>query len=387
MNIDVINEQLDLLENTKMDIKQVLINKGQDVDDNTPFSDYAEEIDNLTDTSDANATVSDILKDKIAYVNGNKLTGSIRSYTSSSEAYNVPCNINQSSSQEQILCNNNLDENCSSIVLTDGSIIDLSDLPIDIHNKNIIIWHIISKSSASNVKFEHLYLLGIAPSLTDNFILDSVNFDLYCRKEDKSSMVQAQYYRIIKEDIGSNYIPLDDTFTVSGPNAGYNYAGRNSVGMQGYYSTNVLYSGIRPLSDDYILFRGVSEYYKYYQIVTNTAYNTIAIVRGANLVTLLNDTNIANAINLNPDIIKLGETVLGVIGTYNGEGIKEYIDVASMNSDITNIDEGEVVKVLNNNDITFYIKDTTMKKLVKEEDTLSPAEYQQSETLVADILS
>ena len=46
-----------------------------------------------------------------------------------------------------------------------------------------------------------------------------------------------------------------------------------------------------------------------------------------------------------------------------------------------------MVKVLNNNDITFYIKDTTMKKLVKEEDTLSPAEYQQSETLVADILS
>ena len=198
MNIDTINEQLDLLENTKTNIKQVLINKGQDIDDNTPFSNYADEINNLTDTSDADATASDILNNKVAYVNGNKLTGNIKSYTSSSEAYRVSCNINQSSPQEQILCNNNLDSSCSSIVLTDGSIIDLSDLPTDIHNKNIVVWHIISKSSSTNVKFEHLYVLGIAPSLTDNFVLDSVNYYLYCRKEDKSSAVQAQYYRIIK---------------------------------------------------------------------------------------------------------------------------------------------------------------------------------------------
>lgn len=36
--------------------------------------------------------------------------------------------------------------------------------------------------------------------------------------------------------------------------------------------------------------------------------------------------------------------------------------------------------------ITFYLKETTMKKLVKEEDTLSPADAQQAEEQVADLL-
>lgn len=385
MNIDTINEQLDLLENTKTNIKQVLINKGQDIDDNTPFSNYAEEINNLTDTSDADATASDILNNKVAYVNGNKLTGNIKSYTSASEAYRVSCNINQSSPQEQILCNNNLDSSCSSIVLTDGSIIDLSDLPTDIHNKNVVVWHIISKSSSTNVKFEHLYVLGIAPSLTDNFVLDSVNYYLYCRKEDKSSAVQAQYYRIIKEDEGNTYIPLDNTFIVSGPDIGYNYAGRNNVAMQGYYSTNILYGGVNILSADYIVFRGALSNYQYYQLVTNGTYSTVAISRDANIVTLLDKTNVANAIGLNPSIIKTGETICGVTGTYDNS-MKEYQSISDMNADILNISEGEVVKVLGATN-TYYIKDTTMVMLVKETETLSPEDYQQSETLVTNILS
>ena len=75
MNIDTINEQLALLENTKSEIKQTLINKGQDIDDSTPFSVYADEINNLIDTRDADATVNNIEIGKTAYVNGQKIEG------------------------------------------------------------------------------------------------------------------------------------------------------------------------------------------------------------------------------------------------------------------------------------------------------------------------
>lgn len=43
-------DKLNLLKQTKADIKTALVNKGQTVDDTTPFSDYAEKINDI-DTS------------------------------------------------------------------------------------------------------------------------------------------------------------------------------------------------------------------------------------------------------------------------------------------------------------------------------------------------
>lgn len=219
MNIDTINEQLALLENTKSEIKQTLINKGQDIDDSTPFSVYADEINNLIDTRDADATVNNIEIGKTAYVNGQKIEG----------------------------------------------------------------------------------ILSLGTSIETN----------------PTSATES-----------GNYIKLATTMS-----------------------------------------------------------EKIIMTQGSPVELGIRKDYLARDISLTADKIKQGETILGITGTYEGYVIKEYATETEMNEDILNISDGEIVKVINSGTITYYIKETSMKKLVKEEDTLSPAEYQQSETLVADILS
>lgn len=219
MNIDTINEQLALLENTKSEIKQTLINKGQDIDDSTPFSVYADEINNLIDTRDADATVNNIEIGKTAYVNGQKIEG----------------------------------------------------------------------------------ILSLGTSIEAN----------------PTSTTES-----------GNYIKLATTMS-----------------------------------------------------------EKIIMTQGSPVELGIRKDYLARDISLTADKIKQGETILGITGTYEGYVIKEYATETEMNEDILNISDGEIVKVINSGTITYYIKETSMKKLVKEEDTLSPAEYQQSETLVADILS
>lgn len=70
--------------------------------------------------------------------------------------------------------------------------------------------------------------------------------------------------------------------------------------------------------------------------------------------------------------------------------MKEYASVGAMNADINNIAEGEVVKVVavSEGEPVFYLKETTMKKLIKEEDApVSPEEYEEDLILADDILN
>lgn len=70
-----IKEQLQILEETKAQIKQALIDKKIEVIDTDSFRSYADKIDDYT--SDATAVISDIAEDKIVYVKGEKIIGNL----------------------------------------------------------------------------------------------------------------------------------------------------------------------------------------------------------------------------------------------------------------------------------------------------------------------
>lgn len=72
---NTIDAQLQILEETKAQIKQALIDKKITISDNDSFRSYADKIDAYTD--DANATADDILLDKTAYINNKKVIGTI----------------------------------------------------------------------------------------------------------------------------------------------------------------------------------------------------------------------------------------------------------------------------------------------------------------------
>lgn len=79
-NNESIEKKLAYLNETKGLIKSAIINKGQELTDETPFRDYVQKIDDIetgVDTSDATALASDLLKGKTAYNAEGKIEGTL----------------------------------------------------------------------------------------------------------------------------------------------------------------------------------------------------------------------------------------------------------------------------------------------------------------------
>lgn len=236
MNIEELNTQIEYLKETKNLIKQQLISKGQPVDDNTTFREYADNMNNLVDTTDANATSDDVILNKTAYVNGQRVTGTLET--------------------------------------TDA---------ISIDNSN------------NTDTYLTLMNMGNIPSM------------------------------VVGADINDLY-------------------------------------GVRKIVED-----------------------------GTSLEIIAPQSQIADVIGLTANKIALGETILGVTGTYAGSAMKEYASVTDMNNDIANISDGELVKVVESGTTSYFIKETisgtaTMTKLVKESETMSPQEYTDANDIADEVL-
>ena len=127
----------------------------------------------------------------------------------------------------------------------------------------------------------------------------------------------------------------------------------------------------------------------------NDLYGVRKIVEdGTSLEIIAPQSQIADVIGLTADKIKLGETILGITGTYAGSVMKEYASITDMNNDIANIETEEVVKVANISMQLpdYYIKSYNsstsvyeMVKLVKESETISPQDFEEAEDQIGDL--
>lgn len=86
-----INQQLEYLDETKAQIKEAIINKGQSITDVDTFRSYVNKINSIstleTDTADATLTnTDDLLENIIVYSKGKKLVGTLKDYDPESDS-------------------------------------------------------------------------------------------------------------------------------------------------------------------------------------------------------------------------------------------------------------------------------------------------------------
>ena len=318
MDIQEIKKQLDYLEETKQLIKEQLVAKGQPVDENTTFREYVDNMNDLVDTTDANAETSDIATGKSGYVDGQKVDGNLRDIASGSASSFISTNF----------------------TVEDKPQFNLLDFTLPF---TVDLIHRQGSTEQLNVTYNKI-------ATPINLSSDQIKAgETVLGINGKTSVVETDDATASNSDIAS------------GKTAYVN--GRKVVGA----------IVDRRNSSASIVGADVTGTNRYRVTLTGTGGSITEIINSSTSIRCEIANNLlASGIGLTADKIKQGVTILGVQGTYNPYQIREYASVSAMNSDIANISSGEVVKVVDSGVTTFYIKETTMKKLVKEEDTLSP---------------
>ena len=346
MNIEELNTQIEYLKETKNLIKEQLITKGQPVDDNTTFREYVDNMNDLVDTTDANAIEDDLALDKTAYVNGQKITGTLETTDAIS--------IDNSNNTDTHLTLMNMGNIPSMVVSADiNDLYGVRKIVEDGTSLEIIapqsqIANVISLT-ADKIKAGET-ILGVAGS---------------------SSVVDTSDANATVNDIALNKIAYINGQKVTGTLRDIANGSASSFINTEYTIENKSQFNLLdfrlPFTEDVLHRQGSVEQ-------LNVMYGKLNSVIG-----------------LTADKIKLGETILGITGTYAGSTMKEYASVTDMNNDIANISDGELVKVVESGTTSYFIKETisgtaTMTKLVKESETMSPQEYTDANDIADEVL-
>ncbi len=306
-----INDKIEYLAETKNLIKQAIIAKGQSIEDNDTFRSYASKIQNIStgiDTSDANATIKDILIGKTAYVNGEKITGTIANngdlvitpstdeqdksagYYTSIQIRPVTSTIDTNIKAE------NIKSNVSILGIT-GNVIELNG-------------HEVQVTPSTEQKI-------ITPEENYN-ALTKVTIDAVTSEID--SNIQAGN---IKKDVnilgvvgtyeGLNTDNADATAADLLPNKTAYVKGQLITGSMNQQSTAICTQEVNAellTETDEVKVEGKWD-------GAETTYIDNTCILGARI----SYASLANIIGLTADKIKSGETILGIQGTYTGETV------------------------------------------------------------------
>lgn len=376
---------------------------------------------NYLDTSDATALAGDIMVNKTAYVNGIKIEGTIPNngtlnYSPMITVQNIPSGFTTGGTIGAVTSSIDVNisaENIKNGVNILGVVGNLSE-GIDTSDADATVEDLAEGVTAyvNGVKLTGMANTGIMNIADYIYITDyDINTISISGKTSGSDVSHLIYpnssqiiMQVLKEDMAT-YANLTPNILKQGVNilgvvgnlssgidtSDANAVARDIVAGQTAYVNGVKLVGTLPLVStpvplDINTVNYVSNSYFRINMSSPSYLQRMYFAPNSPFYTPVQQNYIADAINLNASQIKNGETVLGVIGTYT-EAMKQYNSETAMNNDISNISEGEVVKVVASGVTTYYLKETTMKKLIKEEDTISPQEYEENLELSNNILT
>ena len=315
-----------------------------------------------TDTSDASAVASDIAKDKTAYVNGQKITGNIPVIEANNNTItDVTKEIHSESEVYKIdkVYKNGVNNTTDKINLTNGTIIDVSTLPVAVLGKQVFITYYFKSNR---------YYYYLAYTDLDNYFVAFLYGSpkgIYCADSDFQTISYNYYTVSSSTKLDFNSINWGSVNTTSGT-----LSFTNTIGN--WWCSNNLYAYPSP-SDGVILYYAGAERYRYLQ--SSPIQSSKLLRTDSHIYTPVDTYNIALQENITPDKIKKGIEILGVTGTYEGTGggVKLFDTIEHMQQDPT-MQENDLA-VVYKNELQSITADSEFSKCIFPQEVVLDSAY------------